>query len=95
MRIEFELHKFSADSQAFIAECNDILAGYQARGFRMTLRQLYYQPVSRNVIPNRERAYKNLSELTTNARWAGEMDIDALEDRMRQLDNLQESSKRR
>jgi hypothetical protein len=96
MRIAFEPHGFSVESQALIAACNDILADYQARGFRMTLRQLYYQLVSRNIIPNQERAYKNLSALTTTARWAGEMDIDALEDRMRQpllpvqFDNLQD-----
>jgi hypothetical protein len=49
----------------------------------MTLRQLYYQLVGRNVIPNEERAYKNLSVVLTNARMAGLVDWDAIEDRHR------------
>jgi hypothetical protein len=84
MRIAFEPHDFSAESLALIAHANEIVDDLHARGFTSTLRQLYYQLVSRNVIPNRERAYKNLSALVNDARWAGAMNVDALEDRLRQ-----------
>jgi len=49
----------------------------------LTLRQLYYQLVSRNVIPNTEKSYKNLSTLVSDARLAGKMDWNAIEDRVR------------
>lgn len=31
---------------------NDIIEEYQAEGYRLTLRQLYYQLVSRDIVPN-------------------------------------------
>jgi hypothetical protein len=83
MRLPFEAHSFSPASRVLIAHANEIVADLHARGFTLTLRQLYYQLVSRNVIPNRARAYKNLSAVVNDARWAGTMDVDALEDRLR------------
>jgi hypothetical protein len=44
---------------------------------------LYYQLVTRNIIRNEERAYKNLSNLVSDARLAGRIDWDAIEDRIR------------
>ena len=64
--------------------CNDTIEAFQAQGFKLTLRQLYYQLVSRNVIPNQERAYKNLGSTISKARLAGLVDWSAIEDRMRQ-----------
>lgn len=61
---------------------------YGAAGYVMTLRQLYYQLVSRDVIPNTERSYKNLSALLTEAREGGWLAWDALEDRGRELSTV-------
>jgi hypothetical protein len=47
------------------------------------LRQLYYQLVSRNVLPNVGRSYKNLSALISDVRLAGLIDWDVIEDRLR------------
>lgn len=74
---------FRAASLAQLRTCNAIITQYQAQGLRMTLRQLYYQLVSRNVIPNSERAYKNLGSLLSQGRLAGVVDWDAIEDRIR------------
>lgn len=63
--------------------CNGIIAEYQAAGYRMTLRQLYYQLVSRDMIPNDPAAYKRLGELVVDARYAGLIDWQAIEDRVR------------
>ena len=63
--------------------CNLILQEELA-GFRVTLRQLYYQLVSKNLLPNTEKAYKRLSTVCGRARLAGLMGFDALEDRGRQ-----------
>lgn len=83
-RQAFKRIAFKDDSLARIQQCNEIIEEYQAQGLTLTLRQLYYQLVSRDVIPNVERSYKNLSALVTDARMAGVMDWDAIEDRVRQ-----------
>ncbi len=52
--------------------------------------------MSRNIIPNVEKSYKNLSNLVSDARLCGLMDWDAIEDRIRQphipleFENLEE-----
>jgi len=78
-----EIH-FREDSLARIDLCNQVIEEYQGQGLRLTLRQLYYQLVTRNSVPNIERSYKNLSTLVSDARLAGLMDWEAIEDRARQ-----------
>lgn len=62
---------------------NKIIEEYQKAGYVLTLRQLYYQLVSRSVIANRVQEYNNLSTLLTEGRMAGLVDWDAIEDRLR------------
>lgn len=81
--IQFKEINFRADSLALIQRCNAIIVAYQKQRLRLTLRQLYYQLVSANVIPNKERAYQNLSRLVSDGRLAGLIDWDAIEDRVR------------
>lgn len=66
-----------------IDQCNDVIEEYQAAGLKLTLRQLYYQLVTKNIITNEERSYKNLGNLLSDARLAGLVDWDAIEDRVR------------
>lgn len=80
----FKHVNFKPASLSLIEQCDAIIEEYQADGLRLTLRQLYYQLVSKNVIPNVERSYKNLSSLVTDARLAGMLDWDGIEDRVRQ-----------
>ena len=84
MKETFRPKRFSEASRDRIDLCNQVIDDYLAQGFRLTLRQLYYQLVTRNAIPNVEREYKNLSTLVSDARLAGLMDWDAIEDRVRQ-----------
>lgn len=60
-----------------------VIDHWAALGYRLTLRQLYYQLVSRGAIGNTVREYKNLSVTMTNARMAGLIDWDHIEDRSR------------
>ncbi len=83
MKEVFRTTAFREESKTRIAKCNEIIERYQARHLRMTLRQLYYQLVSQNVIPNSEKSYDQLGELVSKARLAGEIDWDAIEDRVR------------
>ena len=84
MKIKFKDVNFRPDSLGRIKQCNEIVINYQKQGLRLTLRQLYYQLVVSNVVPNTERSYKNLSTLVSDARLAGLMDWRAIEDRVRQ-----------
>jgi hypothetical protein len=74
---------FGADRKATIDTANSIIATYQAQGYRLTLRQLYYQFVSKDLIQNTERSYKNLGATISDGRLAGLIDWDAIEDRVR------------
>lgn len=85
MKEAFKQINFRADSLALIKTANKIIADYDAEGFQLTLRQLYYQFVSRAVIPNTERSYKNLGSIINDGRLAGLIDWDAIEDRTRNL----------
>lgn len=63
---------------------NGIVDEYREAGYVLTLRQLYYQLVSRGVIANKKEEYAKLSGLLTKGRMAGIVDWAAIEDRGRQ-----------
>lgn len=96
MKEEFKPKAFGPDALARIEVCNDIIDDYLADNLKLTLRQLYYQLVSKNVIPNEEKSYKGLGKLLSEARLAGLVDWSAIEDRGRlpktpgEYENLQE-----
>jgi len=83
MKEAFIDDNFSAEKLNRIRQANDIIEAYQAQGLTLTLRQLYYQHVTRNLITNEEKSYKNLGKLISDARQAGLIDWDAIEDRVR------------
>jgi hypothetical protein len=56
---------------------------YAKQGFVLTVRQLYYQLVARDIVPNTERSYKNITNIANDARLAGLIDWDMIEDRTR------------
>lgn len=66
-----------------IKTMNDIIVDFMAQGFVLTVRQLYYQLVARDLISNNERSYKRITSLANDARLAGLVDWDAIEDRTR------------
>lgn len=77
--------KFYGTRREIIDRCNVIIGQYQAQGYNLTLRQLYYRMVAANVIPNNEASYNNLSDTLSKARLAGLVSWDAMEDRTRFL----------
>lgn len=88
MKIKYQDFKFRADSLALIRICNQIITEYQDAGFVLTLRQLYYQLVSRDHIANKQTEYKRVGSIINDARLAGLIDWEALEDRTRNLKSL-------
>jgi hypothetical protein len=85
MKEAFTTIKFQARTLAVIEPANAIIAEYEAQGFTMSLRQLYYQFVSRDLLPNQLKSYKRLGGIMSNTRDAGLVDWDSIEDRTREL----------
>ena len=76
---------FRPDSLRLIAIINSVIEEYTAQGYDLTLRQVYYQLVARDYIPNNERSYKNTGNLINDARLAGLIDWTAIQDRTRNI----------
>jgi hypothetical protein len=79
---------FSQARQTVIDQANEIIEEYAAQGFDLTLRQLYYQFVSRDLIKNDQKEYKRLGDIINDARLAGLIDWDHITDRTRNLRSL-------
>lgn len=82
------------ESLRLVAQANDILEEYRRQGYILTLRQLYYQFVARDLLPekwadkrtgskNNEKSYDNLGALLNKARLAGLVRWDLMVDRTR------------
>lgn len=78
-------HSFNKASLKLIETCNAILEEYRAQGYRLSLRQLYYQLVARDYIENSIKSYKRTGDLVSNARLAGLLDWGMIEDRGREV----------
>lgn len=83
MKQFYEHKKFQPTSLAQIGVINDIIDDYVGQGYRLTVRQLYYQLVQKGLIANTLQSYKHVTGLMNDARLAGLMDWDAIEDRTR------------
>lgn len=103
MKELFKEISFRSESKKMIDLCNEIIDEYLAQGLRLTLRQLYYQFISRDIFPddrkwawsgskwirdpngtkNAEPNYKWMGNVLSDGRLAGEIDWDAIEDRVR------------
>lgn len=87
-KIKYQEIRLSEKSLALIATCNQIIKEYTAAGYILTLRQLYYQCVSRDIIPNQQKEYKRLGSIVNDGRLAGLIDWSALEDRTRNVKSI-------
>lgn len=83
MKERFENWNPKPESLDRLKQITEVLTKYDEMDIRLTLRQLYYQLVSQNIIPNKTREYKNLGALLGKARMAGLVDWSSIEDRAR------------
>jgi len=88
MKIRYKQNRLGAAKLATINQANRILEEYAAQGYDLTLRQLYYQFVARDLIPNRQSEYKKLGDTINDGRLAGLVDWDHIVDRGRWLREL-------
>ncbi len=84
----YQERRFGPRSLAVIRNANAIIEEYQELGFVLTLRQLYYQFVARELLPNKQSEYKRLGDIIKDARLARLVDFEAIEDRTRNLVSL-------
>jgi len=72
-----------ADKIDIVKQIVYIINKYQEEGYKLTLRQLYYQLVARDWIPNHDKVYKKISKILDDCRYSGTVDWNAIEDRGR------------
>lgn len=87
-KIAYEDWKPGPAAEEAIRRATQIAQEYAAQGYDLTLRQLYYQFVSRGFIANRDTEYKKLGEQMNRARMAGMFDWDYITDRTRNIHTL-------
>lgn len=82
-KIAYREQRFNSKARKTVEQAKAIIEELSEQGYTLTLRQLYYQMVSRNFIPNETQAYKRLGRIVCDAREIGEIDWHAIEDRGR------------
>lgn len=83
MHAAFQKVAVQSGTEDLVGHCNAVIKAFQARGHKLTLRQLYYQLVTKNLIENTPQSYKRLGKAVSTGRLTGEIDWDAIEDRVR------------
>ena len=84
----YKRKKFSDPHRRLLEVINRIVAEYQDQGYSLTLRQVYYVLVSKALIENNLKSYKAIGDLVSDARMAGIVDWDAIDDRLRELRDI-------
>jgi hypothetical protein len=87
-KICFQHKEFRQATLSLIGKCNTILERYNAAGYDMTVRQIYYKLVTANEIENTDKSYNKIQLLLNDARLAGLVDWDFIVDRTRNLRRL-------
>lgn len=80
---KFQDVRFNDRDLQLIEICNQLIDRYMASGFTLSVRQLYYQLVTLNAIPNNVKAYTHVGRVISDARLAGLVDWSAIVDRGR------------
>lgn len=75
--------KFTDRVLTVINQANSIIDEYTVMGFDLSVRQLFYQFVSRNIFVNTPENYMSLADVVRKAREAGLIDWDTIKDRGR------------
>jgi hypothetical protein len=84
-KIRYSDQRLYGSSVKLIAQVAAVIDEYSAQGFDLTLRQIYYQLVSRNLIRNKDSEYKRLVSVVTVGRRAVLIDWEHIVDRTRYL----------
>ncbi len=88
MKKKYKDVRFMPRTLSLIKEIDGIVIDYQRQGYEITLRQLYYQLVAKNIIRNKQSEYKRVGKITGEARKAGLLDWSIIVDRTRHIFKL-------
>jgi len=83
--IEYEDYNPRGETKDLLARCQSILSDYKDDGLQLTVRQLFYQLVSRDVIANDQSQYNRLQRIVKRGRRSGYLDWEMIVDRGRPL----------
>jgi len=72
-------------SLELLTQVQEIIDSYD---FALTLRQIYYQLVAKQIIPNKQKYYTKLSRLCVTGRDEGILPEEGFADRLREVDKL-------
>ena len=70
-------------SAALLQAAIDVIEDYESQGYQLTVRQLYYQLVTQNILRNNLQEYKRLEKSVNKGRLGGHIDWDSIVDRAR------------
>jgi hypothetical protein len=84
-KITYKHSRISAGVRSMIDNANLIIEEYDKQGLVLSLRQIYYQFVARDLLGNTNRNYKVLGNAIDVGRMNGLIDWEAIEDRGRFL----------
>lgn len=83
-KVKYASRSMHDSSRNLLDRMIPIIEDYEQRGYNLTVRQLYYQMVSRNIISNKTAEYKRVSKILGMARIMGLVDWDTIVDRARE-----------
>lgn len=83
MKEKFTSERFNRANTILLKNINDILEDYYNQGYRLSLRQIYYQLVSRDLISNNDKEYTKIMHIVRKGRLNGDIDWSFVEDRIR------------
>ena len=82
---KFKEKRFTDANLKVVHQAESMIAEYSDAGYTLSLRQLFYQFVSRDLLENSMRSYKRLGSIVTDGRMAGLLPWDGIEDRGREM----------
>lgn len=83
--IEYEDYNPRGETEDLLARCQSILRDYKDEALQLTVRQLFYQLVSRDVIANDQSQYNRLQRIVKRGRRSAYLDWEMIVDRGRPL----------
>jgi len=83
MKHKFRSINLHQASMLKLSMIDKIIQEYLADGYKLTVRQLFYQMVGRGLIENDQKEYRKISSLVVLGRMGGLIDFNAIEDRVR------------
>lgn len=85
MKIQYEVLSPRGKTVKLICQANEIIDEFAAKGFVLTVRQIYYQFVARDLVPNTVQSYGLIQRTLDTGRMGGWIDWHAIEDRSRRV----------